>query len=151
MALPFEPTESTTRGLGVLRGRGSVTLSAIENLLAKAPAVRDVTPAMVTSLCEERRVDLPNRLARGRRQLYARYLKHCFEDRRLSDDERADLAHLRALLHLSPDELADIQDEVAIEDFHAELHRRGVRIRMFQPEAMDMETVFMKLTEGKTA
>lgn len=27
----------------------------------------------------------------------------------------------------------------------------GARVRMFQPEAMDMETVFMKLTEGRTA
>jgi ABC-2 type transport system ATP-binding protein len=27
----------------------------------------------------------------------------------------------------------------------------GARVRMFQPEAMDMETAFMKLTEGKTA
>jgi flavin-binding protein dodecin len=115
MALPFERAESTPRGIGVLRGRGSVTLSAIENLLAQAAGVREVTPAMVASLCEERRVDLTSRLARGRRQLYARYLKHCFEDRRLSDDERADLAHLRALLHLSPPELAAIQDQVAIE------------------------------------
>ena len=31
------------------------------------------------------------------------------------------------------------------------IHRMGGRIYMFQPEAMDMETVFMKLTEGKTA
>ena len=29
--------------------------------------------------------------------------------------------------------------------------RLGARIRMFQPDAMDMETAFMKLTEGKTA
>jgi ABC-2 type transport system ATP-binding protein len=27
----------------------------------------------------------------------------------------------------------------------------GARVRMFQPEAIDMETAFMKLTEGKTA
>ena len=27
----------------------------------------------------------------------------------------------------------------------------GARIRMFQPDAMDMETAFMKLTEGRTA
>jgi heat shock protein HslJ len=27
----------------------------------------------------------------------------------------------------------------------------GCRIRMCQPEAMDMETAFMKLTEGVTA
>ena len=37
--------------------------------------------------------------------------------------------------------------EVLLED----MMRAGCRIRMFQPEAMDMETAFMKLTEGKTA
>ncbi len=37
--------------------------------------------------------------------------------------------------------------EVLLDD----LMKMGCRIRMFQPEAMDMETAFMKLTEGKTA
>jgi ABC-2 type transport system ATP-binding protein len=40
---------------------------------------------------------------------------------------------------------------IAAEDLLDELHRLGARIRMFQPEAMDMETAFMKLTQGKTA
>ena len=39
----------------------------------------------------------------------------------------------------------------AVEDLHDSLVKLGARIYMFQPEAMDMETVFMKLTEGKTA
>jgi ABC-2 type transport system ATP-binding protein len=39
----------------------------------------------------------------------------------------------------------------SIEDLHEAIHDLGARIRMFQPQAMDMETVFMKLTEGKTA
>ncbi len=43
------------------------------------------------------------------------------------------------------------EDELPIEDLHAEMVRLGARIRMFQPEAMDMETAFMKLTEGVTA
>lgn len=44
------------------------------------------------------------------------------------------------------------QEEVLLpEDLLDRLHALGARIRMFQPEAMDMETVFMKLTEGKTA
>lgn len=43
------------------------------------------------------------------------------------------------------------ENELSIEDFHAELVKLGARIRMFQPEAMDMETAFMKLTEGVTA
>ncbi len=43
------------------------------------------------------------------------------------------------------------EEEASIEDFHDNLHDLGARIRMFQPEAMDMEMAFMKLTEGKTA
>lgn len=41
------------------------------------------------------------------------------------------------------------EDELAMEDLLNALHSLGARIRMFQPEAMDMETAFMKLTEGK--
>ncbi len=41
--------------------------------------------------------------------------------------------------------------ELTAEDLLDTLHSHGARIRMFQPEAMDMETAFMKLTEGKTA
>jgi ABC-2 type transport system ATP-binding protein len=41
------------------------------------------------------------------------------------------------------------EDELAMEDLLEALHHLGARIRMFQPEAMDMETAFMKLTEGK--
>jgi ABC-2 type transport system ATP-binding protein len=41
------------------------------------------------------------------------------------------------------------EDELAMEDLLDALHELGARIRMFQPEAMDMETAFMKLTEGK--
>jgi ABC-2 type transport system ATP-binding protein len=43
------------------------------------------------------------------------------------------------------------EDELAMEDLLDALHRLGARIRMFQPEAMDMETAFMKLTEGKVS
>jgi ABC-2 type transport system ATP-binding protein len=55
----------------------------------------------------------------------------------------------------SADELPDRlaiqvrEDELAMEDLLDALHALGARIRMFQPEAMDMETAFMKLTEGK--
>ncbi len=43
------------------------------------------------------------------------------------------------------------EEQVSIEDLHDALMEQGARIRMFQPEAMDMETAFMKLTQGKTA
>jgi ABC-2 type transport system ATP-binding protein len=43
------------------------------------------------------------------------------------------------------------EGELAVEDLLEHLQRLGARVSMYQPEAMDMETVFMKLTEGKTA
>lgn len=43
------------------------------------------------------------------------------------------------------------EGEMPVEDLLSELHVLGARVRMFQPEAMDMETAFMKLTEGTTA
>ena len=43
------------------------------------------------------------------------------------------------------------EDEIATTELLDRVHGLGARIHMFQPEAMDMETVFMKLTEGKTA
>ncbi|MCA9018014.1 MAG: ABC transporter ATP-binding protein [Planctomycetaceae bacterium] len=43
------------------------------------------------------------------------------------------------------------EDQLAVEELHAQIAATGAKIRMFQAEAMDMETVFMKLTEGKTA
>jgi len=51
-----------------------------------------------------------------------------------------------------PDRLSIRIDEsrLAIEDLHDFIHQQGCRIRMFQPEVMDMETAFMKLTEGQT-
>ncbi|MCP4170161.1 MAG: ABC transporter ATP-binding protein [Fuerstiella sp.] len=43
------------------------------------------------------------------------------------------------------------EDELSVADFHQALVEQNARVTMFQPEAMDMETAFMKLTEGKTA
>ncbi len=43
------------------------------------------------------------------------------------------------------------EEQLPMEDLAHALHAMGARLRMFQPEAMDMETAFMKLTEGKVA
>ena len=66
------------------------------------------------------------------------------------------LAAIRGLPHVTgveeqSDRIAvQIREELfAPEDLLDALHNLGARIRMFQPDAMDMETAFMKLTEGK--
>ncbi len=43
------------------------------------------------------------------------------------------------------------EEHLAPEDLLERLHGLGARVHMFQPQAMDIETAFMKLTEGKTA
>ena len=43
------------------------------------------------------------------------------------------------------------EEDLPVEKLLEKLCEVGCSIHMFQPEAMDMETVFMKLTEGKTA
>jgi len=43
------------------------------------------------------------------------------------------------------------EGELAPEDLLDAIRQLGPKIRMFQPDAVDMETAFMKLTEGKTA
>ncbi|MEZ6061215.1 MAG: ABC transporter ATP-binding protein [Planctomycetaceae bacterium] len=43
------------------------------------------------------------------------------------------------------------EDQTSVADLHQALVEEKARVVMYQPEAMDMETAFMKLTEGKTA
>ncbi|MCX5662572.1 MAG: ABC transporter ATP-binding protein [Planctomycetota bacterium] len=43
------------------------------------------------------------------------------------------------------------EDRLTAEDLLGKLHELGAKVRMFQPDAMDMETAFMKLTQGKVA
>lgn len=56
-------------------------------------------------------------------------------------------------LAAEPDRIAIQLDEqtLPIEGLVAKMVAVGAQIRMFQPEVMDMETAFMKLTQGKTA
>jgi len=141
MASPYQKLEPATGSAGVFRRKSSVTLEGIEDLLADAANVRDVTPVMITDLCEQRKIDLKNRLARGRRLLYRRYLSHCLEDKRLSRDEHADLAHLRLLLHLNQHELSHIHDEVAIEVYGEAVHEVLGDFRLDDQEAAFLTTL----------
>ena len=43
------------------------------------------------------------------------------------------------------------EEKLSVEDLLEGLRGLGARVYMFQPEVMDMEMAFMKLTEGKTA
>ena len=116
MAKPFQRTSRETGRLGRAFGtKRAAALGAVEELLAQAACVRDVTPDEVQGACASSGVDLGRRFKTDRKILYRRYLDHCFEDKVLSPEESADLAHLRSILHLPDEDVADIHDSVARE------------------------------------
>jgi ABC-2 type transport system ATP-binding protein len=76
----------------------------------------------------------------------------------LAGDAAPFLENMRAIAGVaSVEELPDRlvvrlrEGELAPEDLLDAIRATGTRVRMFQPDAVDMETAFMKLTEGKTA
>jgi flavin-binding protein dodecin len=121
-----------------------MTLEAIEDLLAEAASVRDVTSTVVFDLCTARKIDLRRRLSRGRRQLYHRYLKHCFEDGVLTSEEIDELSHLRDLLHLDAADLFAVQNAVAIEVYGEAVEEVLADFRLDEEEA----TFLRRLTES---
>lgn len=85
----------------------------INNLLARADSVRAVTRAEVEEICREHHTDLNGPLAGRFERLYRDYMTFCLADRHLSDDELADLAHLRTILRIPPETTAAIHEYVA--------------------------------------
>jgi ABC-2 type transport system ATP-binding protein len=88
------------------------------------------------------------------RQLGLRRLIHT-QITNLDDDLLGRIAAIPGVHKVEPqvDRLAiQIHEhQIEPEDLLERLHGLGCRIHMFQPEAMDMETAFMKLTTGVTA
>jgi flavin-binding protein dodecin len=116
VAKPFQLTSRETGRLGrVFGAKRAAALSAVEELLAQAARVRDVTPDVLQGVCHDCGIDLSRRFKTDRKLLYRRYLCHCFEDKVLSPEESADLAHLRSILHLPNEDVAEIHEAVARE------------------------------------
>ncbi|HSJ08757.1 MAG TPA: hypothetical protein VK928_02560 [Longimicrobiales bacterium] len=86
---------------------------AINNLLAAAACVRDVSPLDVLRACDEYRADIRGPLGARLERLYSDYLLFCLEDRHLSAAELSDLAHLRTVLRIDDHAAARIQDHGA--------------------------------------
>ena len=113
MAEPFVRRPAET-GLRRLAGnRRAACIREIEELFAQAASVRDVTHEQVTDVAIRHDVDLAARLVTARRDLYRRFLEHCLADQELSEEETADIDHLRRVLLLSDADASDVHEQVA--------------------------------------
>lgn len=116
MAEPYARRSGSDGGvLGRLvgaRGRASA-IREIEDLFARTERIRDVESDQVARIAEKHGVDLERRLRTARIGLYRRFFEHCLLDQSVSDEERADLAHLRGILRLENEDVARVHEEVA--------------------------------------
>ena len=116
MAEPFQRRSAGGEGFfSRLFGGGAKgnTMREVEQLLAQAERVGDVTPERVSQVAAVHGVDLRTQLRKPRRSLYRRFLKHCLTDNALSEQENADLAHLRSILNLQNEDAVQVHDAVA--------------------------------------
>lgn len=77
-------------------------LVEVNNLLATKP-VREIRPEEVEQISSKYKVDLHREFLPRLNELYLRYLKKCFGDNELTDEEVNDLNHLRNVLLLRDD------------------------------------------------
>lgn len=111
--IPLLPVRRTlTQRLLRRRPRENAVVE-INNLLACADSVRDVTREDVLRICEEHRTTLGGPLAGRFERIYRDYLACCLEDRHLSSDELADLAWLQKLLDIPAPATAAIHEHVS--------------------------------------
>jgi dodecin len=110
---PFERRSPRSGRLAKLVGAGSMCMREFEDALAAADRVRDVSLEQVEALGARHGVDLGRRFRTARRNLYRRYFEYCLLDQQLSEDETADLAHLRSILGLDASDVNEIHEQVA--------------------------------------
>lgn len=79
----------------------------INNLFARAHTVRAITDMQITEVVHRYGIASAVQLPRDREHLYRDYLLYCLSDHHLTDEEVADLGHLKNLLRLD-DQTVDL-------------------------------------------
>jgi hypothetical protein len=81
----------------------------INNLLAIKP-IKEIKVEHVAEIVEKYKVDLRRLFLNRLKELYERYLKICFEDNVLTEDEIDNLNHLKSILMLNTDEVTALHN-----------------------------------------
>ncbi len=132
MAAPFVASPVPTRKdpWGPTMRSARAALIELENVLARAPRIRDV-PEDVRSAVDERfNVDLRLVMSGELEALFNRYLEHSLDADRISDDEVAELVHLSRILGISDRRARELHDAAAGAVYHLALEDRLSRFEM---------------------
>jgi len=88
-------------------------MSAVREALARAGRIRDVSEQTIKDACARHGVSDIVALGERRADLYRAYLRYCFADHLLSEDELTDLVHLRRVLRMPDSAIEMIHRRVA--------------------------------------
>lgn len=144
MAQPFQRRAGIgARFVASLLGRRkrSDCLREIEDLLARADRLTEVSPASVREVADRHEVDFAQRMRTARCCLYRRFLQHCLEDQAVTEEEREELRHLRELLRLEDRDAERVHEQVArgvygvalervLEDFRLDPEEEAFLVRL---------------------
>jgi flavin-binding protein dodecin len=111
---PFSESKGEQGGTRLVGRRKAEAAAAVEALLVGASRVTGVSAADITAACKSLKVDSARQIRKECKVLYGRYLDYCFEDKMLSSEENADLAHLQQILQLSDADVSVVQDDVSV-------------------------------------
>jgi hypothetical protein len=138
-AIPFAPRPAGPALIHrLLRRAPAAAFVEINNLLAATARVRAVPADAVLAICLRYRVDLLADLGVLCASLYRDYLRFCLRDRRLTDEEVADLAHLQDILGLGDDTVRRVHRQVA-----REVYSRTVEEILADAEVDSEERAFL--------
>lgn len=118
---PFESAEPAKRPLTTRlfkKPDKKNAIRAVRNLLANASSIRDVVDSDIEAVLQAHFVRSAATLESGFEELYAVYVRHCLEDRHLSDGELEDLQHLKHLFGLTDSTVNRIHEELASHLYH---------------------------------
>ena len=85
----------------------------VNNLLARSKSVKEIKIDDIEEISARYNVDLHSTFIEQFKGLYERYLKKCFEDEVLTDNEIEELNHLRDILILKDYDVSELHEKLA--------------------------------------
>ncbi|MEJ2371099.1 MAG: hypothetical protein P8Y07_09660 [Gemmatimonadales bacterium] len=114
MARPFDTRDAEAGQRSRLFGRKrTAALNEIEQLLAGCAELRQVSAEDVAQAAAKHGVTLDRKYRGACRDLYRRLLQQCLDDHELTENERADLAHLKTILSLEREDITAVHEQTA--------------------------------------
>jgi hypothetical protein len=143
----YKSTQEPTSIWNMLTGQRSEKNAIVEinNLLAEKPLL-EITPADIQTIVKRYQLNLHTDFKDGSlRELYQAYLRYCFEDNHLNEEEIERLKHLKRLLGLGEQDVDLVHHRVCQEVYERELEVALDDHRLDKKELKFLENLRTKL------